>query len=312
MTPRPAELPESPFDPALRAARGGAFAQALDLVLGALAERGARETLAAPAANALGEIARSAEAAGELGVAERSLGEAVALKPGYADFHHARACLLLRGGRRPEARRALESALAINPRYVAARLELALLDARDGMVGEALESLRGLAGGIAVGEPRVFQQGIERLEHADWNGADALLRRALHVQDAALQGELGEVRARMDEGRVREAVQALRAMLPRFAVYPDLHALLGRAQLALGHHDDAVVSLCRALELHPGYHGARVLLAHALESAGQLDQAQEQISLVLQEDPAHADALERRREWSRRGSRPAPRSGAAR
>ncbi len=312
MTPRPAELPESEFDAALREARSGACARALELVLARVSERAAREGLAAPAAAALAEIARCAEAAGDLGVAERALTEALSLKPFYADLHHRRACLLLRGNRRAEARRALEAALGINPRYVAARLELALLDARDGLVGDALESLRELRSHIPIDEPRVFEQGIQRLERADWSEADALLRRALHLQDAALQAELGEVRARMDAGGVREATQALRAMLPRFAVYPDLHALLGRAQLTLGHYDDAIVSLCRALELHPGYHAARVLLARALESVGQPDQAQEQIALVLQEDPANAEALERRQEESRRAGKPASRARAAR
>jgi len=301
-------LPESEFEPALRGARAGRAAEAIPAVLATLHGRAPDDASVALAANALVEIGRLAELGGDLGAAERALAEALALRPGYADVHYRRACLLMRGGRVADARRALESSLAINPRYVAARLELALLDARQGLVGDALESLRTLSESISVDDPRVFRQGMQRLERAEWDEADSLLRRALHLQDSALQEELQGVRAHLEDGRAREAIAALRSLVPRYAVYPDLHALLGRAQLALGHYDDAIVSLSLALELQPSYHGARVLLAHALEGAGQLEQAQEQVAWVLQDDPAHAEALERRRDWASRAARGARRA----
>ena len=86
-------------------------------------DRDAREAKAPEAANALGEIATLAEAAGDRGAAERALDAALALRPRYPDLHYRRACLLLRGQRWADARRALEAALIINPRYLAARLD---------------------------------------------------------------------------------------------------------------------------------------------------------------------------------------------
>ena len=116
----------------------------------------------------------------------------------------------------------------------------------------------------------------------------------------------------LDQGRPRDAVARLRVLLPRFGAYPDLHAALGRVQIAAGHPDDAIVSLARALSLQPQYHAARVLLASALECVGDIAQAQEQIALVLHHDPSHAEALERRQEWVRRGERMPPRARSAR
>jgi tetratricopeptide (TPR) repeat protein len=177
-----------------------------------------------------------------------------------------------------------------------------MLDAREGFVGEALESLRALSSTTGEDDRRAFPQGMRRLEHAEWDEADAMLRRALHLEDASLEQELRRARERVDQGHPREAALLLRALLPRFGAYPDVHAHLGRAEIALGHFDDALLALSRALELNPGFHDARVLLAHALEGAGQLVQAQDQIGLVLQHAPDHADALQRAAEWSRRGA----------
>ncbi len=100
---------------------------------------------------------------------------------------------------------------------------------------------------------------------------------------------------------LREAVEA-------HPGYPDLHYLLGCSELEAGLCDDALASLARALELHPDYHTARVQLARTLEALGDLVQAGEQVALVLQEDPAHPQALELQSRWTRRrdaGSRAA-------
>ena len=302
MSPRPTELPESEFAAALRVARSGRFAEAMAAVAERIREHEAREAKSPEAANALGEIASLAEAAGDRGAAERALEAALALRPRYPDLHYRRACLLLRGQRWVEARRALDAALTINPRYVAARLERAMLDAREGLVGEALESLRTLSAAAGEDDTHAFQQGMRRLEHAEWEQADALLRRALHLDDASLEQELRRARDFVGQDHPREACALLRSLLPRFGAYPDVHAVLGRAHIALGHFDDAILSLAHALELNPGFHDARVLLAIALEGAGQLAQAQEQVALVLEQAPEHAEAQERVAEWARRGS----------
>src|SRR5207247_4350489 len=63
-------------------------------------------------------------------------------------------------------------------------------------------------------------------------------------------------------------------------------------ELEEGAFDDALASFCRALELQPDYHAARLQLARTLESLGDPVQAEEQAALVLEADPRHPQALE--------------------
>ena len=87
-----------------------------------------------------------------------------------------------------------------------------------------------------------------------------------------------------------EAAEVLREVLPRHESYPDLHYRLGTAELVLGHVDDAIVSLARALELHPDFVEARVQFALALDASGANAAAMDQMGFVLQQDPDNADA----------------------
>ena len=54
-----------------------------------------------------------------------------------------------------------------------------MLDAREGRIGEALAALREIQRDDKIEEPRAFQQGLRSLELADWEGADAFMRRAV-------------------------------------------------------------------------------------------------------------------------------------
>ncbi len=80
--------------------------------------------------------------------------------------------------------------------------------------------------------------------------------------------------------------------------YPDVHYLLGCVELELGCTADALESLAQALELHPDFHAARVELARALDAAGQLAMAQEQIQAVLLKDPSNPAALRLQARWT--------------
>jgi len=291
VTPKPSPPPRSEFEPALESAHAGQFPAAIAEILRALAQAVSRDTLAGPAANALAHVGRLASQARDTAAAERALEQAVKLKPRFADLQYQYALVLLARQRRPEARRALEHALAVNPRYAAARLELAMLDARQGMVGDALAALRALATEDELGDAHAFAQGLKRLEHAEWDEAAALLRRALQLGDAELEQRLDQFHVLMRAEQPERAAELLREVLPAHETYPDLHALLGAAELRLGHVDDAIASLGRALELHPDFHAARVELARALEAAGFGAAAQEQIALVLQNEPEHPEAL---------------------
>ena len=308
MSPKPLPPPTSEFEPALDLARGGRFADAIQNVEQALARADAPDTLATSAALALAGIARLAERAADLVAAERAIAGAVRLRPQFADLQYQLGCVRIARGQRPEARRALEKAIAVNPKYIAARVELAMLDARDGLIGEALSALRALSNETAIGDPRAFSQGMKRLEHAEWDEADTLLRRALMVGDPGLNERLDRFHAHMRAQDPAQAVQVLREVLPRHEGYPDLHHLLGCAELRLGHTDDALASLGRALELNPEFHEARFHFALALDAAGMVATAMDQMNLVVAGDPKHRGA----REWMRLHSARHARSAARR
>ena len=301
---RPSPVPESPFSDAVRTARAGGHARAIEQIERALKGGAPSDPSQAAAVEALAYVARLAEAAGDAGQAESALEAALRLQPGYPDLHYRHARLLRDLGRHAEARRALDRALSLNPSYVAARLERALLDAADGFIGEALASLRALARETAVEKPGVFEEGLESLERADWEEAGVLFTRALALDEPASGGTLERVHALLESGDAAGAAEALQALLPGRESWPDLHYLLGSAELQRGHFDDALASLARALELNPGFHGARVQFARALEAVGAMMQAGEQVALVLQHDPKHPLALELHERWTARAQTP--------
>jgi tetratricopeptide (TPR) repeat protein len=284
---------------ALDLALQGELAGAVE-ALAKLATPGAPDPQRTEVALALARIASDAEGAGELELAERALAGAVEARATFADLHCRRARLLARLDRRIDARRALERALKINPQYLEARLERAMMDAREGQVGEALEALRRIAREFPVKEPQAFQRGVRDLERAEWEEAGSLLRCALAVDDEEMARSVAEARDALERGEIAAAIEATRRMLGRHPAYPDLHALLGAAELQRGHHEDAMSALARALELNPEFHDARALFARALEAQGAFAAAADQAALVLERVPDHAGAREIQERWARR------------
>lgn len=282
--------PESltPQARALSLAEEGRTAEAVACLADAL------ETAAGPdeiqrLATALGHVAGGAEEAGQPEVALRAL-EVAAAVVDWADYWCHVGILRVQLGRRAEARRAFERSLAINPRYRRAAVERALLDAREGRIGEAMETLRVLAGEGALAEPRSFEQGLERLGRADIDDAAPLLHEALDAGDRWLDGQMRRYQELLLLGDMPRALELLRDAVLERSSYPDLHLLLGAHELQLGAHDDALESLARALELNPDFHAARIEFARALEAAGQTPQALRQLELVLARDGSHSAA----------------------
>jgi tetratricopeptide (TPR) repeat protein len=280
--------PLAPHAAALLLAEDGHFSEAVDCLARAL-EAAAGPDEVQRLATALGDVARAAEAADAIDEALRALEIATHVVE-WADYWCQLGCLRLQRGRRADARRAFDRSLALNPRYRRAAVERALLDARDGRIGEAMETLRVLAGEGMMAEPRSFQQGLERLGQADFDDAAPLLHEALDAGDRWLDGQMRRYQELLMLGDTHRALEQLRLSVLERPGYPDLHLLLGAHELQLGAHDDAIESLARALELNPDFHAARIELARALESVGQTPQALGQLDLVLAAEPAHSSA----------------------
>src|SRR5204863_247511 len=103
-------------------------------------------------------------------------------------------------------------------------------------------------------------------------------------------------------GASNHALDALDAALALAPDYADLHYRRGCLLVAAHQRAEGRRALDRALEINPDYHAARIVFARALESLGNLAQAGEQVALVLEADPAHAQALQLEQRWSRRRS----------
>ena len=269
-------------------AASGEHVQAFELVRAQATARGTQSSHVI--ATAFAAVSRSAERAGDTAAARRALEAALALVD-WADLHFALGSLLMRDGERERARAAFDRALAINPRYHAAVVERALLDARDGRIAEAVNALRTLAGGAGSREAEALRAGLERLRAADVDDAAPLLRRAFTGADGAVEALLAEAEAHRAAGATHEALDALRRAVAERPGYPDLHALLGAHELRAGYLDDGIASLVDALTLHPDFHRARLELARGLEARGEREAALAEVQRVLEAEPGHADAV---------------------
>lgn len=239
-------------------------------------------------ASALAAVARAAERAGDDALARRALTVALE-RVDWADLHFALGALLVRAGEHEAARLAFDRALAINPRYRAAAVERAMLDAREGRVSDAVSRLRALSGAAPAGEA-ALRAGLERLRETRVDDAARWLRETLAGSDAEVAAMLDAARERLAAGDPHTALARLREAVEARPGYADLHALLGAQELRAGSLDDGIDSLALALSLNPDFHGARLELARGLEARGERERALDQLREVLQAEPAHPDA----------------------
>ncbi|HEX9307144.1 MAG TPA: tetratricopeptide repeat protein [Anaeromyxobacter sp.] len=173
----------------------------------------ALEPASAPAYVNVGMVAW---ARGDAGGAERALRQSIAILP-TAEAWYDLGCLLSDGRRETEAEAALEQALALNPGYVRAHLNLATVAIRRGDVPRALARLD---------EAIRIDPGY-----------------VLAYQNRALLG--------LRVGRLEGAVEDARAAARLAPESADAHAILGDALRAAGRAPEASAAYERALALDP-------------------------------------------------------------
>jgi len=286
------------FESALRLAIEARWSDAVRAVVQVLAGSDAEAAHGDAAAEALAEIARLALEGGDPMAADEALVAALLVRPHHPDLMHQRAGVRLELGDRAEARALLQRALRMNPRHVASRRELSLLDAREGRLGEAVAALRSLAADGGDGTEGRFERGLESLEHREWDEAERELREAL---GAAAGGGDGPVADTHRDPREARPGPAGARRTPALEPHPDsagAHAQRGESEAALGALDDAAASFGRALELRPDDSNVRLRFALALEGLGLRIQALEQVGLVLELDPGNAGALALEARWA--------------
>ena len=237
------------------------------------------------------DLAEARAVAGDVPGAIALLEQGLADAPRFPDLHYRLGVLRLRARDVRGARDAFEQAVRLAPAYAAPRLELALLEARDGRLGESLELLRRLGEQRAARGKDEFERGLERIAEADWEGGGEALRRAFGLAGDDADVRLREIGACLADGRSAEALTLARAVLAAHPRFPDAHLALALVRRERGEWDDCAESCGRALELNPRYHQARVYLAEALFRRGQYAEADAQLGLVLAATPRHPLAL---------------------
>ncbi len=315
--PPPSEPSDRPADPVwdevLALRRAGRPARALE-ALALLAESDPASAGHAEFSRLRGlihaDLAHEREVRGDFEGAATFLTKAIADAPRFPDLRFRLGMSRLRVGDPVGARAEFEAALAIAPLYAAPRVELALIDARQGRLGESLAMLRKLGESRPADLGEEFRRGLEKLAGADWEGSEDILRRAFGLGPSPVDDRLRVVGTLLAENRTEEALALARALVDENPLFPDAHIALALVRRERGEWDDCAEACGRALEINPSFHQARVYLAEALSRRGQWAESDFQLDAVLTAEPEHplalalARALRRKPKTSR--NRPLP------
>ena len=202
----------------------------------------------------------------EMGALEdgiRHMRALVRIQPGNAPAHHALGKALSALGKPGPARRALETALKLDPALVDSALELALLAQRDDDPARAEEILRTAIARHSDHAALWNNLGTVCRRRGDAAGAGDAWRRAIAL-DAAMAGPYCNLATlEMRTGHPAEALSVIREGLGVLPDDADLHFHHGRLAFFAGDFATAAEALERALALRPGDRPAEAQLAQA-------------------------------------------------
>lgn len=241
------------FQQAVAHHRAGRLAEAERLYRDILAVRVEPHSL-----SLLGLIAR---AAGQGDAALALIDQAIALKPGIAEFHNNRGNVLRDLGRHEEAADALGRALALDPETVVIRVNYgaALLDAK--RIEEARAILEAAAQAAPDNGEAHFCLGLARRADKDYVGAVEALRRAVELAPAHAEGWYNLGNALHLDQRDREAVPCFECAIQLKPDYAEAHCNMGMTKRnsaeAIGWYESAIA-------LKPNLAIAHSNLAHTL------------------------------------------------
>lgn len=170
---------------------------------------------------------------------------------GYADTHHLLGLCYALSEQRDEALRSLDDAIALNPRYVEAHLNRAIVL---GDLGRANEASKALEEAQTFGGP-------------DATGFPAMVANRL----ANMHAELG--RAYREAGALRRAAEQFEVALEMRPGFADLRLELARTLLESGEFADAARELDEILTSRPDWLDAMLLRGLSAYLAGDLERA---------------------------------------
>lgn len=185
--------------------------------------------------------------------------------PEFADVRHEAGLCLAFLGRAEEALEQLDAALAINPAYVEANVNRALVLQELGRYEDARIAFETAGRAEQQGHGRFPAAATARLANAHANVGDMY----------------------MDAGAPGEAAAQYYMALELRPKFHDIRNKYALALLAMGRIDEAVLQLRRVLEGNPHFLAARLNLGLSLYRRGDLDQAAAEWETCRAQQPAH-------------------------
>ncbi len=179
------------------------------------------------------------------------LDSAIRSGQGYADAHHLLGMCYALTEQPEQALRCFDAAVRLNPRYVEAHLNRAIVL---GDLGRAAEAEQGMAQALDLGAP-------------DATGFPTMVADRL----ANMHAELG--RAYREAGAFSKATEHLEAALNLRPAFADLRLELARTRLEAGDPSSAGAELDAVLEKHADWLDAMLLRGLAAYLSGDLEQA---------------------------------------
>lgn len=257
--------------------------------------------------DALFRQAREAFNKQECDTATRLLNELIALEPKDAAAHFLLAYCYYEMGKKPEAIAAFEKTIELDPTYVPARHNLALLLIQTNQFERAAEELKKSLE-IEAGPPKtrlVYGQVLERLgknaeaqaqyqQIANWadselevrkglartalalgqhTEAEAQFRKWLAADPGSGDARLGVAKALLGQGKARDAIPIMREYVDQVRSDLEARILLGQLYLEAGQKEFGIAELRGVLEIDPKNQEALGSLADGLASAERWTEA---------------------------------------
>jgi tetratricopeptide (TPR) repeat protein len=209
--------------------------------------------------------------AGEYDKAEQHLLAVLKHHDGFADVHNMLGVIRYQRGQVEVARASFERALALNPRYTDAALNLAVCYNELGRYDDAKAIYAQAAAGDA-GDPRA-------IEHLD-----AFVRGKI----ANLHNDLGEAYTAC--GLLQQAIAEYRKALSLCPTFVDIRTRLGTTLRDAGELDAAIEELTAVRDTAPDYLPGRINLGVTLWQTKRPDEARAEWEHVLSKDPDNRSA----------------------
>jgi len=189
------------------------------------------------------------------------------------------------------ARQAFEKAVALQPEYAPAVINLAQLDLREGREADARRRLEALLARQGS-NPRalVALAELKSRSGAPHEEVGKLLARAVSDNPNLLTPRAALVRWYVGGGEPDKAIELAKETQEKFPRSAEALSLLGTVQLAAGESSQALTTFRTLANEHPRVPASYFQLAHAQVLANDLDGARKSLGRTIELDPNHPGA----------------------